>query len=749
MTKQALKIDVNEPLDRMMNPENLRDAVVKTKTKVDRVLSPVSSSVDSVYERTGLLVIDTLITQSVNTTVTDPTSTDFTGTFLDGAGQTFDNISYNIGGVNAGVLQWGARQDDGVIIAGAGDVRIAGDGITIYGTSDDADQESIKFMRKLTDDIDFEMQGYHYLQVDDPYTASLLHMNGVNDTFDVVDEKGILWLNDIAKISTSVYKFGSASANFGATIGSTDIHRYFVSTTDASYYPTTDASSYFLLDNNSTTESFTIDIQINFSGTSGRQALFYYGYRSTTSPYTIYKFNYAYFESNTITWIINTTHTVATFAFTPTLGTFYHLSFVKDGAAGYRVYADGVLQASSGTLYDIYYNTSSRFYYGGMNSGVSSDNEYFNGYFDEARISKGIARWTTDFAPPTAEYAPSTIDEDRLDILSTTDLSKTKLINLYSGNELSYSNIKLSGNDTSVSSYLKLISTGDILLDGYRIATLTPLQVDNDPALTTIGTLTWSTTFDTLELTQTNTTLRLGQTDHIYIKNDSGVTISAGKGVMYAGAVDATAGVLKGTPAINDGATPASYYMGIATQEIATGSYGKVNCLGLVGSLTTTDFAAGDLLYINPATTDGSLTNTVPTGANQWVFPVAICTVSATGTGAVYSRIMPIQPANATSVFTTASTDSMTPSGSYQTYCITALAEALTINNPTGAVDGQKIVIRIKDNATSRTITWGANFRNVGATMPTATTASKWVYIGAIYNSGDTKWDVVAVSTEA
>jgi hypothetical protein len=29
---------------------------------------------------------------------------------------------------------------------------------------------------------------------------------------------------------------------------------------------------------------------------------------------------------------------------------------------------------------------------------------YWNGYIDEFRISKGIARWTSNFTPPTAPY---------------------------------------------------------------------------------------------------------------------------------------------------------------------------------------------------------------------------------------------------------------------------------------------------------------------------------------------------------
>jgi hypothetical protein len=37
---------------------------------------------------------------------------------------------------------------------------------------------------------------------------------------------------------------------------------------------------------------------------------------------------------------------------------------------------------------------------------------YFNGWIDEVRISKGIARWTSNFTPPTAPYSvddPNTV----------------------------------------------------------------------------------------------------------------------------------------------------------------------------------------------------------------------------------------------------------------------------------------------------------------------------------------------------
>lgn len=100
---------------------------------------------------------------------------------------------------------------------------------------------------------------------------------------------------------------------------------------------------------------------------------------------------------------------------------------------------------------------------------------------------------------------------------------------------------------------------------------------------------------------------------------------------------------------------------------------------------------------------------------------------------------------------TTASTATLTiDSDATDVYTVTALAAAMTIAAPTftSPVNGHGIIIRIKDNATARALTWNAIFRVVGVVLPTTTVSSKTMYIGCIYNTSDTKWDVIAVSTE-
>jgi hypothetical protein len=84
---------------------------------------------------------------------------------------------------------------------------------------------------------------------------------------------------------------------------------------------------------------------------------------------------------------------------------------------------------------------------------------------------------------------------------------------------------------------------------------------------------------------------------------------------------------------------------------------------------------------------------------------------------------------------------------------VTALAQAATIGNPSGTpVDGQKLIIRLKDNGTGRALTWttsAGGYRVMGIGLPATTTANKVIYVGCVYNVQDNFWDVVAVATQA
>ena len=82
-------------------------------------------------------------------------------------------------------------------------------------------------------------------------------------------------------------------------------------------------------------------------------------------------------------------------------------------------------------------------------------------------------------------------------------------------------------------------------------------------------------------------------------------------------------------------------------------------------------------------------------------------------------------------------------------FIIDGLGVNIAINNPVGTpTNGQKYIYRLRDNGSSRTITWGSAFAPVGVTLPTSTTASKTLYVGMMYNSSLTRWDVIAVASD-
>lgn len=101
-----------------------------------------------------------------------------------------------------------------------------------------------------------------------------------------------------------------------------------------------------------------------------------------------------------------------------------------------------------------------------------------------------------------------------------------------------------------------------------------------------------------------------------------------------------------------------------------------------------------------------------------------------------------------------ATSGSFTADGdSTDVYDCFGLTGAITFNAPSGTpVNGQRLMIRVEDNGSARGITWTTTsgaFRAVGVTLPTTTTASKVTYVGCVYNTNDTFWDVIAVVTQA
>lgn len=99
-----------------------------------------------------------------------------------------------------------------------------------------------------------------------------------------------------------------------------------------------------------------------------------------------------------------------------------------------------------------------------------------------------------------------------------------------------------------------------------------------------------------------------------------------------------------------------------------------------------------------------------------------------------------------------ASAATLTPNiDTFGIYDLTAQTVALTIANPTGTPrNGDGLIFRIKDDGTSRAISYGTAYQNTsGLDTLVATTAGKWHTIGCMYNSTTSTWQISSFATEA
>lgn len=185
--------------------------------------------------------------------------------------------------------------------------------------------------------------------------------------------------------------------------------------------------------------------------------------------------------------------------------------------------------------------------------------------------------------------------------------------------------------------------------------------------------------------------------------------------------------------------------------------YGRVDGTTLVidgfaPGFTDDGNSVGDKVYIKPVTAwadliastlavshnnDGSL--------NQTALDSAAVETLNTGREAEDLRVSP-------RVISTASTTTLTPNiDNANQYEVSALAAAMTIEAPAGTPnDGDILIFFIKDNGTSRALSWNAAFTNIsGLSGLTATTAGKWHTVGARWSVAAGKWLIVSITTGA
>ena len=151
----------------------------------------------------------------------------------------------------------------------------------------------------------------------------------------------------------------------------------------------------------------------------------------------------------------------------------------------------------------------------------------------------------------------------------------------------------------------------------------------------TQGQLSWNTDEETVDLIQNGATLQLGQEVQWHCRNNTLSTIANGTPVMATGTIGAS-GRITIAPMVSTTQSNAKYFIGIATEDIAADTDGKVTHFGKVRGIDTSAFTEGAVLYLDP-TTDGGLTETEPTSGMN--IPAAFVIVSHASVGELAVRV--------------------------------------------------------------------------------------------------------------
>jgi hypothetical protein len=124
-------------------------------------------------------------------------------------------------------------------------------------------------------------------------------------------------------------------------------------------------------------------------------------------------------------WTTNGTDIVSvSFGGALSIGVWYHVSVSRVGATLYCGVA-GTVTERTGTSSALY-NSSNVIAIGRLNISTTQTTYDIHGRIDEVRISKGIARWTSDFTPPTSAYNNYVSDLSLGDFNKTFSLELTK-----------------------------------------------------------------------------------------------------------------------------------------------------------------------------------------------------------------------------------------------------------------------------------------------------------------------------------
>ena len=217
----------------------------------------------------------------------------------------------------------------------------------------------------------------------DRFTVLMLHCNGADASPTFIDSSKnnyAITTAGNAQIDTAQSKFGGGSGLFDGT---------------GDYITIADSEDW-----NFGSADFTFDWWVRFNSNTGTGMAFFQQRVDDNNRILSlidHDNNLLYF------YIFNAAVTVASMSRTwnPSAATWYHVAILRNSNA-VKMFVDGLQLGADETVTGTSPNLAAVVSIGARSS---TSDLYLDGWLDEFRISKGIARWTANFAVPIVEYS--------------------------------------------------------------------------------------------------------------------------------------------------------------------------------------------------------------------------------------------------------------------------------------------------------------------------------------------------------
>lgn len=241
---------------------------------------------------------------------------------------------------------------------------------------------TIAKINNISKDSIFKTNGINFNQIDS-YTKLLINFDGTDGKTTHTAQTGqTVTFAGTAQLDTAQKKFGTASLLLDG---------------DSDYVTVPDSDDWTF-----GSSDFTIDCWARFANITNKFNVLLAQQVDTSNYWRFFKYNDNAIRFTVVSGGVAVANYRTDASIISAINTWYHLAVVRSGTNIY-LFVDGIQNTTELTAVG---SNSLPNFAEVLSIGRSGGGGlYHEGYIDHPRISKGVARWTTNFTPPTRSYS--------------------------------------------------------------------------------------------------------------------------------------------------------------------------------------------------------------------------------------------------------------------------------------------------------------------------------------------------------